>query len=211
MSEAQTLSPDQLQAKRLADYRPPAFLIPELSLSFQLEPKQTRVTAVSQVRRNGNHNEPLQLDGDELELEQLLVNGEPADYRLEPGKLLLETELNEFELTLVTRISPADNSALEGLYMSDGAYCTQCEAEGFRRITYFLDRPDVLAKYQVRIEADKAFPFLLSNGNLLEKGEMDDGRHFAVWQDPFPKPAYLFALVAGDFDLLEDSFTTRSG
>ncbi|QNV05744.1 aminopeptidase N [Shewanella algae] len=211
MSEAQTISPQQLQAKHLADYRPPAFLIPELSLSFQLEPKQTRVTAVSWVKRNGSHNEPLQLDGDELELEQLLVNGDPADYRLEPGKLLLETELNEFELTLVTRISPADNSALEGLYMSDGAYCTQCEAEGFRRITYFLDRPDVLAKYQVRIEADKAFPFLLSNGNLLEKGEMADGRHFAVWKDPFPKPAYLFALVAGDFDLLEDCFTSRSG
>lgn len=202
---------NQPASKRLADYQPPLFLIPELSLSFRLIPDATIVTATSQVRRNGDHQQPLVLDGEELDLLSAKVNGEPVAVTQLPGKLQLETHLNEFELTLVTRINPQGNSSLEGLYMSDGAYCTQCEAEGFRRITYFLDRPDVLAKYSVRIEAPQSFKYLLSNGNKVDSGELPDGWHFACWQDPFPKPCYLFALVAGDMDLLQDSFRTASG
>ncbi|MCD8475958.1 MAG: hypothetical protein LRY40_05610 [Shewanella fodinae] len=202
---------NQPASKRLADYQPPLFLIPELSLSFRLIPDATIVTATSQVRRNGDHQQPLVLDGEELDLLSVKVNGEPVAVTQLPGKLQLETHLNEFELTLVTRINPQGNSSLEGLYMSDGAYCTQCEAEGFRRITYFLDRPDVLAKYSVRIEAPQSFKYLLSNGNKVDSGELADGWHFACWQDPFPKPCYLFALVAGDMDLLQDSFRTASG
>ncbi|MFQ6371070.1 aminopeptidase N [Shewanella sp. YIC-542] len=202
---------NQPASKRLADYRAPAFLIPELSLSFRLVPTATIVTACSRVVRNGAHNEPLVLDGEDLELLEASINGQSVAVQQQPGKLLLETDLDEFELTLVTRINPQDNSTLEGLYMSDGAYCTQCEAEGFRRITYFLDRPDVLAKYNVRIEAPVAFKYLLSNGNKVDSGELEDGWHYACWQDPFPKPSYLFALVAGDMDLLEDSFCTVSG
>ena len=115
-------------------------------------------------------------------------------------------------MRIQVKVYPEKNKALEGLYLSNGKYCTQCEAEGFRKITYFLDRPDVLSSYQVRIEADQAaYPYLLSNGNNIEKGVLDNGRHFAVWQDPFKKPCYLFALCAGDYDLLEDRFETQSG
>lgn len=202
---------NQPASKRLADYRPPAFLIPELSLAFKLQPTATEVTAISHVVRNGDHHEPLVLDGEALELLSAKVNGEAVEVTQLPGKLQVATALDDFELTLVTRINPQDNSTLEGLYMSDGAYCTQCEAEGFRRITYFLDRPDVLAKYSVRIEAPQAFKYLLSNGNNIDSGALENGWHYACWQDPFPKPCYLFALVAGDMDLLEDSFHTCSG
>ncbi|KFZ38599.1 aminopeptidase N [Shewanella mangrovi] len=195
----------------MADYLPPDYLVPELALSFRLQPNATQVTAVSQVTRNGEHNRALVLDGEQQQIQQVLVNGENVDYLQQEGKLTIENVPTAFELTIVTEINPAANSSLEGLYMSDGAYCTQCEAEGFRRITFFPDRPDVLTRYQVRIEAPKAFPFLLSNGNKVEEGELDGDWHYACWQDPFPKPSYLFALVAGDFDLLEDSFTTKTG
>lgn len=201
----------QPQAKFLKDYQKPKFLISHIDLDFTLAEKQTQVVATSHVIRQGNHQDPLVLVGDELELISLKVNGKKADYKQFAGELFVETALDDFELQIITQLDPEANSSLEGLYMSDGAYCTQCEAEGFRRITYFLDRPDVLAVYTVRIEADKqAFPYLLSNGNLIDSGETQEGRHYAKWHDPFPKPAYLFALVAGDFDLLEDKFTTCS-
>lgn len=202
----------QVKAKYLKDYRAPDFTITQVDLSFVLDGANTQVTAVSQVKRLNDAAHTLELDGEGLSVSQLLVDGKLHDYRVTEGQLSIETDLADFELTIVTKLDPEANLALEGLYMSDGAYCTQCEAEGFRRITYFLDRPDVLAIYKVRIEADKAaFPYLLSNGNRVDTGELDGGRHFVCWEDPFPKPAYLFALVAGDFDLLDDSFTTKSG
>ncbi|QSX32161.1 aminopeptidase N [Shewanella avicenniae] len=212
MSENQVSSTATTQptAKRLADYLPPDYLVPELALSFRLQPEATRVTAVSKITRNGEHSRPLVLDGEQQTIQQVLVNGNDVAFEQAEGKLVINNVPSEFELTVVTAISPAANSSLEGLYMSDGAYCTQCEAEGFRRITFFPDRPDVLTCYQVRIEAPKEFPFLLSNGNKVEEGSLADGWHYACWQDPFPKPCYLFALVAGDFDLLEDSFTTKT-
>jgi aminopeptidase N len=198
---------------RLADYAPPPYLIDEIALVFALDPDQTLVAAESHVCRVAGEACPLVLDGERLDLRSIAIDGAPlgADrYRLEPGKLIIEAPPADFRLHIVTRISPAANTALEGLYMSGGRFCTQCEAEGFRAITYALDRPDVLARYAVRIEADKSYPTLLANGNLTESGEMADGRHYAVWIDPFPKPSYLFALVAGGFDILRDSFTTKS-
>jgi aminopeptidase N len=200
---------------RLEDYQPPAYLIDEIALVFALEPDATLVAARSQVRRNGAGPAPLALDGERLDLQSVAIDDrplEPDEYRLEPGKLVIENPPASFRLDIITRISPANNTALEGLYMSAGRFCTQCEAEGFRCITYALDRPDVLARYAVRIEADKAaYPILLSNGNRTENGDMEAGRHYAVWVDPHPKPSYLFALVAGAFDSIADRFTTASG
>jgi aminopeptidase N len=203
----------QAQEKHLKDYAKPAFTISHVDLNVILDGKNTKVTATSKVHRTGDHQHELVLDGEQISLSSVKLNGVPAKYRQHDNQLFITTDQSEFELEVITLLDPEDNSSLEGLYMSDGAYCTQCEAEGFRRITYFLDRPDVLAIYSVRIEADKsAFPFLLSNGNLVDKGEMPrSGRHFVKWHDPFPKPSYLFALVAGDFDVLNDSFTTMSG
>ncbi|MGI1936284.1 aminopeptidase N [Shewanella oncorhynchi] len=201
----------QAQAKYLKDYQAPLFTIETIDLAFNLAGNETQVQAISRIKRTSKHAQALVLDGEDLTIVSLAVNGDAVPYHVSAGQLVLETELDEFELNITTKLDPEANSSLEGLYMSDGAYCTQCEAEGFRRITYFLDRPDVLAKYTVRIEADSAaFPFLLSNGNLIDQGELDGGRHYVCWQDPFPKPAYLFALVAGDFDLLQDEFITRS-
>jgi aminopeptidase N len=204
---------NQAQEKHLKDYTKPSFTITHVDLNVILDGKNTKVTAISKVIRNGEHQHDLVLDGEQLSLSTVKLNGVAANYRQHDNQLIISTDQNEFELEVVTLLDPEANSSLEGLYMSDGAYCTQCEAEGFRRITYFLDRPDVLAIYTVRVEADKqAFPFLLSNGNLIDKGEMPrSGRHFVKWHDPFPKPSYLFALVAGDFDLLNDSFTTQTG
>ncbi|MBR9727854.1 aminopeptidase N [Shewanella intestini] len=202
----------QLQAKHLKDYQSPVFTITDIDLDFILDAENTKVTAISQVKRLKSSTK-LVLDGDKLSLHSVLIDGKVAKYQQTDTQLIVETgELTDFSLTVVTLLDPEANSSLEGLYMSDGAYCTQCEAEGFRRITYFLDRPDVLAKYQVRVEADKTtFPFLLSNGNKVDQGDMPrSGRHFVKWQDPFPKPSYLFALVAGDFDVLDDTFVTKS-
>ncbi|MDX2274634.1 MAG: aminopeptidase N [Hyphomonadaceae bacterium] len=202
-------------AVRLSDYQPPAYIIDEIALVFSLEPEATLVAAQSHVRRNGGEAAPLALDGKRQELVSIAIDGvalSPDQFRADPEQLVIHAPPADFRLDIVTRINPAQNTTLEGLYMSGGRFCTQCEAEGFRAITYFLDRPDVLARYVVRIEADKAaYPTLLSNGNLTEQGEMEGGRHFAVWVDPFPKPAYLFALVAGKFDSISDSFTTKSG
>ncbi|MBN9009444.1 MAG: aminopeptidase N, partial [Rhizobiales bacterium] len=204
---------------RLADYRPPDFLIDRVELDFQLDRKRTRVTAWLAMRPNpaGSGTRRLELGGDELTLVSLKLDGIdlPADrYRATPEKLIVEdVPAGPFAVEIVTEIAPAANTKLMGLYRSGSAYCTQCEAEGFRRITYFLDRPDVLAVYTTRIEAEKAeAPVLLANGNLMESGDIaGTRRHYAVWHDPFPKPAYLFALVAGDLGVVEDSFVTMSG
>ncbi|MGE0741047.1 MAG: aminopeptidase N [Hyphomonadaceae bacterium] len=200
---------------RLSDYTPPAYLIDEIALVFSLEPEATIVAARSHVRRTSDQPAPLTLDGERLELQSIAIDGvllTTDQYRLEPGKLVILDPPAAFRLDIVTRISPATNTHLEGLYMSGGRFCTQCEAEGFRAITYALDRPDVLARYAVRIEADKAaYPTLLSNGNMIEHGDMEGGRHYAVWVDPHPKPAYLFALCAGAYESIHDDFVTRSG
>ncbi|MCR6555039.1 aminopeptidase N, partial [Aeromonas sp. CPF2-S1] len=167
----------------------------------------------TRIRRNGEHNAPLVLDGEQLTLKSVAIDGIPCDhYEQGESSLTLFNLPAECVLTIVTQLDPAANTALEGLYKSGDAYCTQCEAEGFRRITYYLDRPDILARYSTRITADKTqFPFLLSNGNKVDCGDLDGGRHFVQWQDPFPKPSYLFALVAGDFDVERSHYTTKSG
>jgi aminopeptidase N len=203
---------------RLADYRPPTFLIDTVELAFELGAKGTRVRSRLGIRRNPDIAErgtPLHLDGEELELLSVALDGEelgPNRYQLSSeGGLILTDVPNAFTLDVETRIAPEANTALSGLYMSGGNFCTQCEPEGFRRITYFIDRPDVMARYTTTIVADKAqFPVLLSNGNPVERGEAADGKHWAKWVDPHPKPSYLFALVAGDLVPVRDSFATRS-
>ncbi|MDY0970188.1 aminopeptidase N [Siccibacter turicensis] len=203
----------QPQAKYRHDYRAPDYQISDIDLTFELDAAATRVTAVSQVTRQGAADAPLCLDGEDLTLVSLAVNDAPWQaYRLEEGALVLENLPERFTLRIVTDISPATNTALEGLYQSGDALCTQCEAEGFRHITWYLDRPDVLARFTTKLIADKTkYPYLLANGNRIAQGELDNGRHWVQWEDPFPKPCYLFALVAGDFDVLRDSFVTRSG
>jgi aminopeptidase N len=199
------------QPVRLTEYRPPAYLIDEVFLDFQLEPAATRVKAKLTVRRNGDHAEPLVLDGEGLKTVAVAVDGAGHPYVETAETLTLANLPATFALETEVEIDPSANSALMGLYISGGRFCTQCEAEGFRRITWFLDRPDVLARYTVRMEADRAFHRLLANGNLMEAGEAPNGRHYAVWNDPFPKPCYLFAMVAGELDELVDSFVTMSG
>jgi aminopeptidase N len=205
---------EQPLAIRLADYQPPAFLIESTELDISLLSNATRVKAKLALRRVGPEAEPLRLDGVRLKLIAISLDGAllaPGDYEIGAESLTIAQTPQAFILETEVEIEPAANTALEGLYMSGGRFCTQCEAEGFRKITYFLDRPDVLSRYTVRIEADAAYPRLLSNGNLVEQGELDGGRHFAVWKDPFPKPCYLFALVAGRLDEWADSFTTMTG
>ncbi|MGL5161880.1 MAG: aminopeptidase N, partial [Plesiomonas shigelloides] len=201
------------QAKYRKDYRAPDYTITDVALDFDLSADDTVVTAISHLVRQGEHAQPLVLNGEGLTLVSVAVNGQPVtDYQQDSHSLTINGLPAECELTIITRFSPAKNTALSGLYQSGEALCTQCEAEGFRRITYFLDRPDVLARYQTKITADKVrYPYLLSNGNRVASGELADGRHWMQWSDPFPKPSYLFALVAGDFDVLRDTFTTRSG
>ncbi len=198
------------------DYAAPAFLVDSVDLCFDLDPAKTRVLNKMRLRRNpAVAAQPLRLDGEELNLARVLVNGEGSSFKLDGKQLVLE-KLPEgdqpFELEIFTTCAPARNSKLMGLYVSQGTFFTQCEAEGFRRITYFLDRPDVMASYTVTLRADKAaYPVLLSNGNLVEHGELDDGRHFARWVDPHKKPCYLFALVAGQLVAREQRITSRSG
>jgi aminopeptidase N len=202
------------QAKRLCDYKAPSFTISHVDLSFQLDPKSTSLVAVSQVKRLDSTATHLTLDGEDLELVRVCVNDDEVtkDCIQRPSQLIVPVELENFELRIQTRLNPKANTKLEGLYVSDGSFCTQCEAEGFRRMTFFLDRPDVLATFKVRLEAEKkAYPYLLSNGNPIAKGDLEHGRHFVVWEDPFPKSCYLFALVAGDFDCLEDHHRTPDG
>jgi aminopeptidase N len=206
---------DDAAAVRLADYRPCDYAIDEISLAFDLEPSATRVRAVSKVRRLADEARPLVLNGASLSLERIAVDGAPLAsdaYAIGPETLTIHAPPAAFTLEIDTVINPAANTALEGLYVSGGRFCTQCEAEGFRKITYALDRPDALSRYTVRMEADKArYPTLLSNGDPVERGDLANGRHYAVWRDPHPKPAYLFALVAGAFDSIHDVFVTMSG
>ncbi|HCG5275014.1 TPA: aminopeptidase N [Vibrio parahaemolyticus] len=200
------------QAKYRKDYQAPSHTITDIDLTFDLYDNDIIVTALSKVVQKGEST-TLELDGEGLELRSVKVNGEDwAHHEVKEASLVLSDLPAEFELEIITKIDPEANTALEGLYKSGGAFCTQCEAEGFRRITYYLDRPDVLAKYTTKVIADKAtYPYLLSNGNSIAQGETENGRHWVQWQDPHPKPAYLFALVAGDFDVLRDKYTTMSG
>ncbi len=206
--------------KRRVDYRPPAFLIDAIDLEFDLAPGATRVCAQLSFRRNPlaaspDRAAPLVLDGEQQEDVRVELDGEPlpaARLRMGDRTLIVLDPPASGMLTVRSRVAPARNVALEGLYVSSGVFCTQCEPEGFRRITYFPDRPDVLAVYTVTIRADRAaYPVLLSNGNLVALGMLDGSRHFATWHDPFPKPSYLFALVAGDLAALEGTFKTMSG
>ena len=203
----------------LKDYTVPSFIIETTDLRFELFEQETLVHADLKITRNPKcqAQEPqLVLFGHpELELQQISVNGaelSAADYQREGEQLRLSQLPEAFTLKTLTKIDPANNAALEGLYKSDGMFCTQCEAEGFRRITFYPDRPDVMSVYSTTIEADKsAYPVLLSNGNLVAQGDLDNGRHWVKWEDPFSKPAYLFALVAGDLQHIKDTFTTVSG
>jgi aminopeptidase N len=206
------------QPIRLADYQPPNFLIDSVDLVFDLGEEKTSVKARLSIRRNPAARErqaPLKLDGRELELVSVALDGEtlgPNRYRQDDESLTIASVPDEFTLDIETRIEPQNNTVLSGLYKSGGNFCTQCEPEGFRRITYFLDRPDVMARYTTTILADKArYPVLLSNGNPSDQGESSGGRHWAKWEDPFPKPSYLFALVAGDLVPFRDSYTTSAG
>jgi aminopeptidase N len=199
-----------------ADYQPPAFWIDTVELCFDLDPAKTRVLNKMRLRRNPDVlPQPLRLDGEELNLARVLVGGQGTSFKMEEGQLVLENlpQGNEpFELEIFTTCAPVKNTKLMGLYVSNDSFFTQCEAEGFRRITYFLDRPDVMASYTVTLRADKRrYPVLLSNGNLVEHGELEDGRHFAKWVDPFRKPSYLFALVAGQLVCREQRITARNG
>lgn len=200
---------------KLDDYRPFPFRIEHVRMRFTLSPHDTRVLTELAMRRTVDQDAPLRLDGEKLTLRSIRLNGVALgekDYAVESEGLVVFNPGDVFTLEIETDISPETNTELSGLYMSSGRFCTQCEAEGFRRITYYPDRPDVLAPFFVRVEADKAkYPYLLSNGDPTGSGDLDGGRHYAEWTDPHPKPSYLFALVAGDFDVLEDSFTTSSG
>ncbi|TPP10462.1 aminopeptidase N [Rhizobium glycinendophyticum] len=203
----------------LADYRPTDFVLERVDLTFELDPTETKVEArlIFHRREGVDAKAPLVLDGDDLTMTSLLfdqIEMDPARYTATPESLVIRDlpESTPFEITVVTMINPEANTQLMGLYRSNGIYCTQCEAEGFRRITYFPDRPDVLAVYTINIIADKAAnPLLLSNGNFLGGAGFGPDKHFAAWFDPHPKPSYLFALVAGDLGVVEDTFTTMSG
>ena len=214
----------------LKDYRLPEFLIDRTELHFDLGDDASHVRSRLHMRRNpelvGNDSERLVLDGQEMELVSVLLNGrelDPSEYQVDENSLtiaglkgLLGEESAQidsgFVLECHTRLRPQDNTSLEGLYRSRSMYCTQCEAEGFRKITYYLDRPDVMSRFVTTVEADRErFPVLLSNGNAIDSGEKDNGRHWVTWEDPFRKPCYLFALVAGDLRHIEDEFVTQSG
>jgi aminopeptidase N len=208
-------APAHPQLIRREDYRPPNWLVPEVKLDFTLGLEETRVTSRLQVKRNpaatGDHT--LRLNGDGLTPHMVEVDGVPRnDWRLEGSDLLIDLPGDAHDITIATALNPIANSQLMGLYASNGMLCTQCEAEGFRRITFFPDRPDVLSVYTVRMAGDAvAFPVLLSNGNCTASGQGADGSHWAEWHDPWPKPSYLFALVAGDLVVNRGSFTTMSG
>lgn len=200
------------RAVRRADYRAPEWLVPRIALDFDLDPAATRVRAVLEVERSGDHDAPLELDGDGLELVSVTVDGQPAEWQQTARGIAIALTGASHRVETEVLIHPERNTQLMGLYASGGLLCTQCEAEGFRRITYFPDRPDVLTRYSVRMSADKArYPVLLANGDPVGAGDLQGGRHFAEWDDPFPKPCYLFALVAGDLVANRDTFVTRSG
>ncbi|MDW5378130.1 aminopeptidase N [Halomonas sp. HP20-15] len=207
----------QPQPVYLKDYQPPAFRVTHTELKFDLAPSATRVSAVLHMERHPDSapDRPLELDGERLSLRRIAIDGQElqaGEYRVDTETLTIAEPPARFRLETEVDIDPASNTALEGLYLSNGMFCTQCEAEGFRRITYYPDRPDVMATFSTTVIGDAAtLPVLLSNGNPVERGELPDGRHFVTWEDPHPKPSYLFALVAGDLKHVEDRFTTLSG
>jgi aminopeptidase N len=212
--DAQEAAP---RAIHLKDYEPTPFATDRVELTFELADGETQVTARQSVRRRDGSSTPadLVLNGADLSLVQVSVNGQPLsanEYRQEDETLTLFAVPGDAQVEIVTLIKPEENTALEGLYKSGSMYCTQCEAEGFRKITYYQDRPDVLARFTTHIIADGArYPTMLSNGNCTADTTLADGRRSVTWEDPFPKPAYLFALVAGDLARIEDSFVTASG
>ena len=206
-------APAQLPAAiRREDYREPDWMVPTIALDFALDPAATRVKATLAVERRGLHDRPLVLDGDGLTPLAVRVDGVDAEWRMEGDRLIVDLSGASHSVETEVEIAPERNTQLMGLYASGGLLCTQCEAEGFRRITFFPDRPDVLSRYSVRMTADKAlYPVLLANGDPVASGDLDDGRHWTEWRDPFPKPSYLFALVAGDLQANRSSFVTSSG
>lgn len=211
MLDAQNAAAAPVTVRR-ENYRPPDWLVPDIDMEFDLDAGQTRVRSRLAVRRNGGHGRPLVLDAQALTLLEVKVDGRAAEHRQEGQRLIVPLGADAAEVETLVEIEPRSNTQLMGLYESGGILCTQCEAEGFRRITPFPDRPDVLSRYRVRMSADRAlYPVLLSNGDPVASGELDGGRHWAEWSDPFPKPCYLFALVAGDLAANRDRFTTRSG
>ena len=208
----------QQSVTKLSEYLPPSYSIEKIDLKFELSETATIVTATLVGHKNADsedQNSILKLNGENqrlvsLKLNETFLNND--DFELDGGVLTFKVSANDFQVIVVSEINPSDNKALEGLYLSDGIFCTQCEPEGFRRITFFPDRPDILSIYTTTIIADKGnYPILLSNGNVIDAGNLTGGRHFMTWHDPFPKPSYLFALVGGNLDCLEDSFTTKSG
>ncbi len=196
----------------LNDYTPPPYKVRHVDLDFQIHDGKTIVHARTQFSRNNDTNAPLFLNGEHQKLVSVLLDGKEAAYTLTDDGLTIDAPNSpDFTLDVVSEIEPEKNTALEGLYNSGGTYCTQCESQGFRRITYYQDRPDVMSTFRVRVEADKTkCPVLLSNGNLLEQGDTEGGRHYTLWDDPTPKSCYLFALVAGDLEVVHDTFTTMS-
>jgi aminopeptidase N len=222
---------EEPRAIHLSDYKAPEFRITAVHLDFALDPEATRVTARLEIERRGSIGQasgatpsggatpdesvPLVLHGEDQKLLSVALDGKtlaPGDYLLDAKSLTVLNVPDRFTLEVAGEIAPAANTALEGLFVSNGMFCTQCEPEGFRRITWFLDRPDNLSVFTVRIEADEEqYPVLLSNGNRTGHGKLGGGRHFAVWHDPFPKPSYLFALVAGDLGHVRDRFVTMTG
>ncbi|MEA3054405.1 MAG: aminopeptidase [Sphingomonadales bacterium] len=212
MLDAQNAPAAPPSAIRREDYRPPDWLVPGIELEFDLGAERTRVRSRLSVQRHGAHDRPLRLDAQGLVLIEVTVDGAVAEYSFEAETLTVALAGDTATVETLVEIAPRANTQLMGLYESGGILCTQCEAEGFRRITPFPDRPDVLSRYRARMIADKgAYPVLLSNGDPVGAGELEGGRHWAEWDDPFPKPCYLFALVAGDLAANRDSFTTRSG
>ncbi|MCX7863943.1 MAG: aminopeptidase N, partial [Novosphingobium sp.] len=214
-TSAANAASETLPTIRREDYRPPDWLVPEVALDFALALDETRVGSRLCVRRNpeGSGSVTIRLNGDGIAAKAVKVDGVAcADWRMDGPDLLIDLPGEAHVIEIETLVRPIANSQLMGLYASNGILCTQCEAEGFRRITFFPDRPDVLSVYQVRMEAEKdAFPVLLSNGNCVAQGEGPDGRHWAQWHDPWPKPSYLFALVAGRLVANHSTFTTMSG
>lgn len=204
--------------KFLSDYQPTDFIIEQVHLHFDLHEDETIVQSILRLKRNPKAKSnavDLRLDGEGLELREIAINGKRLQdnaFSVLKDGLLVRNVPDQFDLETVVMIKPQENTQLSGLYKSSGNYCTQCEPEGFRRITYFMDRPDVMTKFTTTITADKQlYPMLLANGNLIEERDLDGGRHWVKWEDPSLKPCYLFALVAGSFDLIEDEFTTMSG
>ena len=199
----------------LKDYMSPNFTVRSLELNFSIDDSGALVTSKAVYHRENADARNLVLDGECMELLSVSLDETVLSsdrYQIAEHTLTVFDVPNDFTLEVVTKFDPAANTALEGLYKSGDTYCTQCEAQGFRRITYFQDRPDVMTIFTTRIEASKSLcPVLLSNGNLIEEGDLDGGRHYAIWHDPFAKPCYLFALVTGKLEFIQDHFVTRSG